>query len=174
MNPEQILLELYKEQTAHGRHTETQRLEVTKFILVAVAALLGVIGTMKFSIHCIPLSLAIIYLGTFGRRMTEIYVERFDGHMERARAFRIEIDKLVPQARIQAIISANKVVKSERLRDFWIRIHRALIVLGMACLLWNFLAVGARWAKQSGDCRDRLIEQFAGVDPNNAKPVLSK
>ena len=50
MEQQDLLLELYKDQIAQGRHIEVQRLEVTKFILASAAALLGVMGALKFSI----------------------------------------------------------------------------------------------------------------------------
>jgi hypothetical protein len=121
---------------------------------------LGIVGALKFSIYCLPLVLAILYLGHLERKVTLIYVERFDGHMARARALRRELDKLAASGSIQTILSNNPLVKSERIRDFWNRIGCAITVLGVLCLVGNICAVGARAQKQSGPWAQRLVEQL--------------
>jgi hypothetical protein len=141
---DQFFLELYKEQTAHGRHTEMQRQQMTQLILTISTALLGVMAALKFSIHCLPLALAMIYLGSFGRRFTLAYVERFDGHMSRARALRKAVDQQVASGGAQNIFDNNPVTKSTRLREFWLGLHRAIQILGAICVIVNLLAVGTR------------------------------
>jgi len=89
MTADSFLLELYKEEQTHARHTETQRLEVTKFLLVGVGVLLGFMGTLKFSIYCLPFGVVITLLGLIGVRITATYVDRFDDHRKRARALRL-------------------------------------------------------------------------------------
>jgi hypothetical protein len=146
---DQFLLELYKEEQTHARHTEVQRLEVTKFILVAVGVLIGFMGTLKFSIYCLPFGALIIGLGFIGLTVTSTYVQRFDDHRKRARAFRSEIDKLVtPADKAESVLSANRMDKTDRLRSFWEKINRGVIALGAICLLCNLLAV---WTRVNAD-----------------------
>jgi hypothetical protein len=145
MTADQFLLELYKEEQTHARHTEVQRLEVTKFILVAVGVLVGLMGTLKFSIYCLPFGIQIIGLGIVGLRVTSTYVQRFDDHRQRARAFRTEIDGMVsPRGMAETVLSANRLDKTDRLRTFWERTSQGVIALGIACLLCNAFAVWAR------------------------------
>ena len=144
MNKDQFFMELYKEQTSQSRHIETQRQQVTQLILTVTTALLGVMAALKFSIYCLPLAAALIYLGGFGRRFTLTYVERFDGHMNRARALRKAIDQEVASGGAQSIFDDNPVTRKARLRDFWLRFHVAVQILGAICLILNLLAVGTR------------------------------
>ncbi len=149
MTADQFLIELYKEEQTHARHTEVQRLEVTKFILVAVGVLVGFMATLKFSIYCLPFGALILALGFIGRTVTSTLVQRFDDHRTRARAFRHQIDQLVtPPGKAESVLSSNRLDKTERLRSFWERINRGVIVLGAICLFCNLLAI---WARVNAD-----------------------
>jgi uncharacterized protein (DUF2126 family) len=133
---EQWMIEAFKEEQSHARHTETQRLEVTKFILAAIAALLGVMGALKFSVYAAPLAVAVIFLGRLGRRLTEVYVNRFDDHRDRARALRAEIDSAVG-GKVQQILHLHRIDKSQgSVREFWNRLHTAVMIFGVLCLVW--------------------------------------
>jgi hypothetical protein len=133
---EQLMLEVFKDEQSRARHSETQRLEVTKFILAAAAALLGVMGVLKFSIGSIPLAIATIYLGWFGRRFTKIYVSRFDDHTRRARGLRTALDTAAG-GKVQEILEENPIDQSVgSVRDFWNQLHTALMIFGALCLLW--------------------------------------
>ena len=140
-----FLLELFKEEQTHARHTETQRLEVTKFLLVAVGALLGLMGTLKFSIYCLPFGAVIMLLGLIGLTITSTYVDRFDDHRQRARAFRHEIDQMVsPPGVARRVLDHHKIRKEERVRAFWTKINFGVVTLGALCVACNLLAVAAR------------------------------
>ena len=133
---EQWMIEAFKEEQTHARHTEMQRLEVTKFILGAVAALLGVMGAVTFSTYSIPLALGGIFLGWFGWRLTEVYVSRFDDHRNRARVLRAEIDSAVG-GKVREILAKHPIDKAQgRVREFWNRLHMAIMIFGVLCLLW--------------------------------------
>src|SRR5581483_168764 len=95
-----LLMELYKENTAHGRHTETQRQLVTTFLVTFVGGILALLGTRSFDVYLLPLALFIIPVGSFGKSMIEKLKERFEYHMAMARAFRTEIEVQCPSARI--------------------------------------------------------------------------
>jgi TM2 domain-containing membrane protein YozV len=145
MTTDSFLLELYKEEQTHARHTETQRLEVTKFLLTGVGVLLGFMGALKFSIYCLPFGVDIILLGLIGVAITATYVDRFDDHRKRARALRAEIDQMVtPPGFAKSVFAVNKIRKAERVRDFWTRINYGVVILGVICLVCNILVVAAR------------------------------
>jgi hypothetical protein len=159
MTSDQFLLELYKEEQAQSRHAETQRLEVTKFILVAVGVLVGVMATLRFSLYCVPIGIAVMLLGHLGRSVVKIYVSRFDDHRKRARAFRSAIDNMISPARTaQPILDQHPVDKSERVRDFWLNVNSGVFWLGLVLLVLNVSAVGARARLAVGWRRAALVE----------------
>jgi hypothetical protein len=161
MTREDIFFEMYKEQITHVRHTEVQRLEVTKFLVGLAAALVGVMGALKFSIHCLPLCATLVYCGFLGRRLTGTYVHRLDGHTNRAREFRRLLDSEASKGEVEKILSSNPVVRSSRLRSFWLRVNTAIIILGVLCSCWNLGAIGTRLHNQSGSTLEKLENQLA-------------
>ena len=142
-----FLVELYKEENTHARHTETQRLEVNKFLLGLASAFVAFMGALKFSIFCLPFGLAIAAVGIMGLSITRTYVQRFDDHRKRARSFRAAIDnQTTPAGLAKTIIDDHPMVKDKgaRLRTFWGAINLAIVVLGVVCFLCNLLAIAAR------------------------------
>jgi C4-dicarboxylate transporter len=147
MESSSFLLELYKEENTHARHTETQRLEVNKFLLGLASAFVAFMGALKFSIFCLPFGLAIIAIGFVGLAITKTYIQRFDDHRERARALRTEIDsETAPKNVAKPIIDNHPMVKQQgtRVRSFWEMINFAVMILGVGCFLCNVPAVTAR------------------------------
>lgn len=145
MTTDEFLLELFKEEQTHARHTETQRLEVTKFILVTAGVLVAFMGSLKFSVYCLPFGPLIMLLGVVGLAVTSTYVERFDAHRARARAFRAKIDEMLnPTGYAKDILKDHPVVKEERVRSFWEKINHGVIALGAVCLFCNLIAIWAR------------------------------
>ena len=171
MTTDSFLLELYKEEQTHARHTETQRLEVTKFLLVGVGVLLGFMGTLKFSIYYLPFGVVIILLGWIGVAITARYVDRFDDHRQRARALRKKIDQMVsPSGCAKNVLDANKIRKEERIRDFWTRINYGVAVLGTVCLICNILAVAARMRTETTSQRSTFVEKVVNQLSLTEKP----
>jgi hypothetical protein len=160
MDKAEFMVELYKEQIAQGRHTESQRLEVTKFLAAGVAALASVMGGLKFSVYTIPISVAIIYLGFFGRRFTAIYVNRFEIHMKRARAFRKEADDLLADGRAAPVLEENKFDADYLLSSPWATMHNAIIVFGFLLL---FLSLAATVARMYSDAAGARLDSLANV-----------
>jgi hypothetical protein len=151
MTADTFLLELFKEEQTHARHTEVQRLEVTKFILAVVGGLIAFMGALKFSIYCLPFGIVIMALGYAGIAVTTVYVQRFDDHRTRAREFRAAIDLMTtPPLQAAPVLEANPMVKHGRgrLRGFWLRINQGVILLGMICLICNLFAI---WARTKAD-----------------------
>ena len=120
-----------------------------KFILVAVGVLLGLMGALKFSIYCMPCGPVVILLGVVGLALTSTYVERFDDHRKRARAFRAQIDQmLTPPGQAELILDQHPIAKEARVPTFWTKIYCGVIVLGIVCLLCNLIAL---WGRMSAD-----------------------
>jgi hypothetical protein len=61
-----ILLEYWKEQRAHARHTESQRAIFTNLILLIAAAGIGFTAQQKLRETSLIVSILLILLGTFG------------------------------------------------------------------------------------------------------------
>jgi hypothetical protein len=96
-----ILLDLYKEQRAHGRQHETQRQLVTAAVVALTVALLSAMAALKFQpAATFLLGIAVIAAGVLGRLFSEKYYERFKHHWALARAFLNRIDELCPEAEI--------------------------------------------------------------------------
>ena len=169
METASFLLELYKEENTHARHTETQRLEVNKFLLGLASAFVAFMGALKFSIFCLPFGVAIVAIGLIGMSITKTYVQRFDDHRKRARAFRAAIDnQTTPAGTAKSIIDNHPMVKEEgvRVRAFWERINLAIMLLGVVCLVCNLLAVAARVNSDdhSKSIQERLAHQLSPSD----------
>src|SRR5881296_1940709 len=88
------LLEFYKEQCSHGRHTEAQREAVSRLLLTAAAALFAVMGTLNFSILSAPVALLFFALGILGRRFMRIYEEKWKEAEYRRNHYRTEIERV--------------------------------------------------------------------------------
>jgi hypothetical protein len=149
MDSEQFLLEIYKEENAHARHTEVQRLEVTKFLLVLAGAFVALMGALKFSIYCLPFGVLIIFLGMIGAKITDTYVTRFDDHRRRARAMRAQIDSMTKPPNVaMPIVIAHPISTppNSRVRSFWTQISYSMMALGIVCVACNLCAVYARAA----------------------------
>ena len=74
----QVIVELYKEQCAHGRHTETQRHAASSMFLTAAGALIAVIGAMKFTWQAAPLAVCVVFLGVYAHRFIGVYERKWD------------------------------------------------------------------------------------------------
>ncbi len=127
---QQLLVEIFKEENTHARHTETQRLEVTKFILVAGAALFGAMATLQFDrAKCRPLAYALIFLGFTALMLTIVYGMRFDDHRTRARAMRDALATSILSKESKDILPP--IDKSLSVRAFWLALDVAIILFGV-------------------------------------------
>jgi C4-dicarboxylate transporter len=166
MDAETLLLEVMKEENTHARHTESQRLEVTKFLLTGVGILIAFMGTLKFSIYCLPFGFLIVALGYIGKTINHTYVTRFDDHRTRARACRAQMDALAVPANLTIpLIRANPMTKtnSARVRTFWSQINNGVIIIGLICILCNAVSVIIK-AANGNPCipfETRILNQLA-------------
>jgi hypothetical protein len=77
-----ILLEYWKEQRTHARHTESQRAALTNLILLIAAAGLGFVAQQGFRETSLIVSVLLSLLGVFGVVITWKYYERYNIHIE--------------------------------------------------------------------------------------------
>ena len=121
---------LYNEQCAHGRHTETQRSALTTILLSASGVLVALMGTLKFSIHCIPVAFALISTGLLGRRFVDIYEKKWIETGDRRNFYRDEMQRT-------GGFGPPKDSNSTKgqLRKLWRNAFSGVVIFGIACLV---------------------------------------
>ena len=123
-------LELYKEQCTHGRHTEAQRQLVATFLFTAAGALVAVMGTLHFSIHCLPIAILLFCLGVFGYHFVRIYEIKWTETSERRNDYRTKIQKILPGTEPTGANATHGT-----LRQFWRRAFIGVWIVGVVCFL---------------------------------------
>lgn len=146
-----VLWKMYQEHCTQGRHHETQRATVAGAFIAISGAVVGLITFDKsISSADLPLILFLILLGAFGAVFSAKQHERFRLHMERARAYRDELDKQLagsPLKRLKREADAEHNGKYPRLSDlqlnrFWIALY--IFVAGLGLIL-GYVAAFAPW-----------------------------
>ncbi|MER8802312.1 hypothetical protein [Mesorhizobium sp. M0998] len=136
----EVFWKMYQENCTQGRHHETQRSTVATALIAIAAASMGFVTLDKGLTQIdIPLTLFIVAIGIFGAAFSAKHYERFAMHMQRARAYRNELDSLLTGAPIKALkdIGDNKHVlkypwhKKPRLNEFWLAMYLFLCALGV-------------------------------------------
>jgi hypothetical protein len=152
-NPIPFLLDLYKENTTHGRQHETQRQLVTGGVAALTAALLSAMAALKFHPATLPLAMFVIFAGIVGKRFSQKFYERFRYHMTLAETFRTRLGELCPEARLEACREGAKIHHKKhfpqsseeaqvRLNKLWLTLNGVFMWLGIACAV----LILANWA----------------------------
>src|SRR5258708_6937921 len=103
------LLELYKENTAHGRHLETQRQLVSGFVMAIGGTVVGALATLKFDeAACRGLGLVLVGFGLLGTLFSVVQYGKWTESRERWRAVRKRLDRLCPSAEVSQTIKSAK------------------------------------------------------------------
>lgn len=106
------LLELYKENTAHGRHLETQRQLVSGLVLTVAAAVIGALAALKFLEGvCFLLGWVLVGFGLLGTAFSIVQYGKYTQNRERFRALRNRLNELCPTAGLSAIINEARSKK---------------------------------------------------------------
>ena len=132
------LIEFYKEQCTHGRHTETQRQAAGALLLAAAGGLIAIMGTLRFSIHCFPLAFLVVGLGIFGWLFMRVFEDKWTGTEERRNHYRKDVE------RIAEILPPEVAGSSHSLRRFWRGTFHAVTVTGIVCL---FIVSSVAWVR---------------------------
>jgi hypothetical protein len=149
------LLEFYKEQCSHGRHIESQRQAACTLLLTAGGALIALMGTLKFSIHCAPIACLLFALGWFGKRFVQVYELKWEESSERRNYYREAIETVTG-------ISNPQVARAPgTLRKFWRGTFDGLIFTGVLCLLIVIAVVWVRGSNSKGPWLERIKQQVS-------------
>jgi Na+/melibiose symporter-like transporter len=104
-----LLLEMYKENTNHGRHLESQRQLVAGFILTIAAATLGALSNLKFRRDaCVGLGLVLIVFGVMGSLFSIVQYGKYNQSRIRWRGARERLAELCPLADLERIYEKSK------------------------------------------------------------------
>lgn len=149
----QALLDLYKEQCSHGRHTESQRHLVTAMVLTAAGALLAVVSSNGFQPWAWPLAACVALLGLLGLGFARVYEIKWDEAGRRRNYYREQLQDLAGIASMpKDYVPRNLPEKQKprkhrfsRLRDYW----------RITFLFVTFAGLIAIWLCLDGD-RDNL------------------
>lgn len=143
-----LLWELIQQHWAQGRHIDAQRVNMSRIMIAAAAGVISVVGFNGLSYDDLPLTIFLSLLGIFGAWFSAKYDELFYSHMQLARAYRVELDKLVPSVAFEkgvekknALFGTTKRLTNKiRLKHFWIALHSMVAIFGV--ILSMLIAIG--------------------------------
>lgn len=123
----QALLELYKEQCSHGRHTEAQRHLVTAMFLTAAGALLTIVSFNHFARWTWPLAACVCVLGLLGLGFARVFEIKWNELSRRRNYYREQVEDLagieaMPEDYVPRHLKADELPpkhKFSRLRVYW-------------------------------------------------------
>jgi len=142
-----VLWKMYQEHCTQGRHHETQRSTVAGALVAIAGAVIGLVTFDKaVSPMDLPLTFFLFLLGGFGAVFSAKHYERFRLHMERARRYRDELDRLLPDSLLKRLKEEADTKHNEefprlkdlRLNRFWLWLYVLIAALG---LVLSFVAV---------------------------------
>lgn len=129
---------MYKEQCAHGRHTEGQRHLVTAMLLGASGVFMGIASTNGFTIEMLPLAVTVSIMGILGIFFARAYEAKWDEITVKRRYYREKLEDIVdispiPKDYIPRNMPADMEIKRRRftrLRVFWNLTFVLVIIVG--------------------------------------------
>lgn len=133
-----VLWKMYQENWVQGRHHEVQRSAVASALTALSAAILGLVtfddGLTRSDW---PLTSLLAAIGAFGVVFSAKHYERFDFHLERARAYRDALDDLLLNAPLakgrQEADSRSRVwlLTDLRLSWLWYLLSGMIFIIGV-------------------------------------------
>lgn len=134
---------MYQEHTTQGRHHETQRANVTNFIIVVVGGSLAFIANKGVNRDQWVIAAFIVLIGLFGALFSAKQYERFRFHMVAAGTYRRALEALLKNNPGVLRRAAEKEHESSfvpffvklRLYYFWIALHLLIALLGIVLLI---------------------------------------
>lgn len=115
-----VRLEYYKEQLAHGRHIEVQRSSIAALSAAFCGAIIGkLLDVPATSQSRLPYSVALTVVGLASWVISAKLYERFRLHNEVARLVRNDIDPELEKYRKRA----QETIKQKYPLRFWIHLH---------------------------------------------------
>jgi hypothetical protein len=134
-----VIVCMFNEHTAHGRHHESQRAIVSSLVITLASALIALIGfDNDLKPNDLPAAIMIVVLGLFGVIFTLKEYERAVFHMNRARLYRVKLENIFPDLSIEDLKEgeAEKLAKSYpfinsvSLKYLWVTLHFSIAVIG--------------------------------------------
>ena len=139
MDRDEVIWKLYEDNRSYARFHEAQRSTATNLILVVSAGLLGLVTFDKnINLLDLPSVLLLSILGIFGSLFSAKQYERVRLHLNRARRYYIELDGLIPEAKIREIKQKGDEdtkkrfprLSKMRLNYFWVALHLMISAIG--------------------------------------------
>ena len=144
MEKAELYLKLFQEYSSEARHHEQQRSTVTGFFSALAAGVLSVVGIDKVvTVADIPAAIFLMFIGGFGCVFSAKQYERAFVCLQRARQFRLALEKEVSGSNILALKRIADTKASERfprlhvwrLGLFWVSLHALIATLGFLLLV---------------------------------------
>lgn len=138
------LWKLYQEHCTHVRHHESQRATTASSFLAVAGAIVGLVTFDRaIGIADLPLTILLLFLGTFGALFSAKHYERASLHTERARHYRDAVDATFIGQPLKAIkcsadlshAKAFPELEKLRLNKFWVGLYLLLAFLGLVLSL---------------------------------------
>ena len=134
-----ILLKLCEEEWAQARQCENQRAIITNIVLVIASAALGFLSQMGLSIEMLSVTIFLIVIGIYGALTSQKYYERYQFHIERARAWFRRLEELHPKSQITKIKEDADKKHNQKfkrlevihLHTLWFFLHMAITLMGV-------------------------------------------
>jgi hypothetical protein len=139
-----VLWGLYLDQVEQGRHHESMRATVTNLILTISAGAAGVIALdQRIDKSDFPLSLFIVLAGVVGAMMAVKHYERVQFHTQRSRVFRRELERLLPETKLNSLIREADNIHNEKwkrvsqfkLSNLWVGLQIGISLFGVILLV---------------------------------------
>jgi hypothetical protein len=139
-----VLLQLYAEERAQARQSETQRATLTNIVIIVAGASIAFISDQKLGNDALTLSIGIFVLGVFGAIANAKYFERWYRHWARAYAYRARLLALYPvideglrQYSNKRTYKRTDKYEAEADERFWFsrRVKLYLLWVGLNCLI---------------------------------------
>ena len=140
-----VLWKIYQDNIQQGRHHELQRSTVASVLIAISGAIVGIVTIDKtISTWDIPLTMLLMCLSLFGMLFSIKQYERFNKHMQRARHYRNELDKLLDGAPLMTLkkqadaTHARKfrIFSQMRLNLFWTTLYSFIFILGLGLTVY--------------------------------------
>jgi hypothetical protein len=140
-----VLLKLCEQRWAEVKQAEDQRSALSNIILLIASAIVGIFTQQGLDRNNLPLSLLLIFLGVYGAIGVRKYRERIHYSLSIIKLYRDKLDKLYPDAQIEALRIQAKEFHEKRHpfmtkiypNQLWVALHTSIAIAG--CILTIFI-----------------------------------
>ncbi|GAA3449694.1 hypothetical protein [Dactylosporangium matsuzakiense] len=140
--PETATLAYWSEHRSQLRQSETQRSQLTNYLLAITAALSVLIVQQKFAAATLPLSALITATGVYGALASAKYHERAEYHLQQARVLTrtlVGIGALGDDTDLSTARETHycryRILHRVRLHQLWTGLHLGIAAYGITLML---------------------------------------